>query len=94
MIEDLHNICAYILHSPFKFFIMPGKDNENQSRTDRPEADKASKQNAHIDRNEDMGDIDPEYRPEADKALRKNVGSNKRPDDVRTNSDSGSAKSE
>jgi len=23
---------------------MPGKDNENQSRTDRPEADKASKQ--------------------------------------------------
>jgi hypothetical protein len=39
-----------------------------------------------------MGDTDPEYRNEADKALRKNVGSNKRPDDVKTNSGGGSAK--
>ena len=71
---------------------MPGKDNEYQNRNDKPEADKASQQNAHIDRNEDMGDIDPEYRLPTDKALRKNVGSNKKPDDVKTNSDSGGAK--
>lgn len=71
---------------------MPGRDNEYQPGTDKPEADKASKQNAHIDRNKDMGDIDPEYRNEADKALRKNVGSNKNPNDVKTNSDSGGAK--
>ena len=71
---------------------MTGKDNEYQSRTDKPETDIASKQNAHIDRNEDMGDIDPEHRNETDKALRKNVGSNKQPDDVKTNPDSGGTK--
>jgi hypothetical protein len=71
---------------------MAGKDNEYQSRPDKPGADKASKQNAHIDHNENMGDIDPKYRNEADKALRKNVASNKRPDDVKTNSDGANAK--
>ena len=66
---------------------MPGKENEYQTQSDKPEANKASKQNAHIDHNENMSDIDPEYRNAADKALRKNVGSNKDPDDVKTNSD-------
>jgi hypothetical protein len=71
---------------------MPGKDNEYQTRADKPEADKASKQNAHIDHDEDMGDVDSNFRNQADKALRENVGSNKRPDDAKTNSDSGSTK--
>jgi len=68
---------------------MPGKENEYQTRNDKPEANKASKQQVHVDHDEDMGDIDPKYRNEADKALRKDVGSNKNPDDVKTNSDSG-----
>lgn|GEM_PF-5411784 len=71
---------------------MTGRNDDYQSRTDKPEADTASKQNAHIDRDEDMGEIDPEYRNEVDKALRKNVSSNKQPDDVKTNSDGGGAK--
>lgn len=68
---------------------MPGKDNEYQKRNDQPEANKASKQQVHVDYNEDMGEIDPEYRNEADKALRKDVGSNKHGDYAKTNSDSG-----
>jgi hypothetical protein len=66
---------------------MPGKDNEYQPRADKPEANKASKQQAHTDHDEDMGEIDPQYRNKTDKALRKDVGSNKHPDDVKTNSD-------
>jgi hypothetical protein len=76
-------------HSSFKFFTMPGKDNEHQTRSDKPEADKASKQQAHVNHDEDMGEIDPKYRNKVDKALRKDVDSNKHEDDVKTNSDSG-----
>jgi hypothetical protein len=71
---------------------MPGKENEYQTRSDKPEANKASKQQAHVDHDEDMGEIDPQYRNKTDKALGKNVGSNKDPDDVKTNSDSGKRK--
>jgi len=71
---------------------MPGKDNEYNARVDKLEADKSSKQNAHIDHNENMGEIDPKYRNETDKALRKNMGSNKQSDEIRTNSDGGNAK--
>ena len=71
---------------------MPGKDNEYQIRDDKPEANKASKQQAHVDHDDDMGDIDPKYRDKADEALRKDAGSNKRSDDVKTNSDGGGKK--
>jgi hypothetical protein len=71
---------------------MPGKDNDYTTRSDKPEADKASKQNAHVDRNEDMSDVEPEGRRAADKALRKNVGSNKKGDIEKTSSDSEGSK--
>jgi hypothetical protein len=67
----LHNICACNFYSCLNYFVMPGRDNDYRTGTDKPEADKASKQNAHIDRNEDMGDIDPEYRNEVDKLYEK-----------------------
>jgi hypothetical protein len=89
----LHNICA-IFFLTFKFFVMPGKDNELNVRTDKPEADRASKQNAHVDHSENMGEVEPEYRSKADKALRKNVDSNKQPDNVKTNSDGGGSAKE
>ena len=69
---------------------MPGKDNENITDNSRPEADKASKQTADTDPADDLGDIDPKYREQVKKAYEKNVGSNQEPDEIRSNSDSGS----
>jgi hypothetical protein len=59
-----------ISFSPLNFCYV-GKDDEYRVRTDKPEAAEASKLNAHVDHNENMGDIDPEYRNEVDKALGK-----------------------
>jgi hypothetical protein len=78
-----------MLYSQLKVLSMPGNENPDQTNKEKPDANKASKQQAHIDRNEDMGDVDPKYRNEVDKALRKDVDSNKDPDDVKTNTSSG-----
>jgi hypothetical protein len=85
----LHSICAQNVLVTIKFFIMPGHDNIDQTRTDKPEANKAAKQKADVDHDGDMEDIDPKYRNEVDKALRKDADSNKHDDNAKTNSDTG-----
>jgi hypothetical protein len=89
----LHNICTDKF-SRLNFLFMPGNDDTFETRSDKPEANKASKQQAHVDHDEDMGEVDPKYKNKADKALRKDVDSNKDPDATKTNSFSGNRRDE
>jgi hypothetical protein len=53
------------------FLFYHQKINEYQNRNDKPQAQNASKQNAHIKRNEDMGGTDSEVQASCRKALKK-----------------------